>query len=341
MEFAIANGKECLIAFHPTPYVDVHNRPYINIIRGLCYIHPTDDGGFGDAKHCYDLQNALDDTVNMSNDRTKLATFPLFQVRRFSLEGDDADQFYIEPGHKIPVNEIGDIQEFKIQDNVQGAMQQAAFIISKMQQLDAIWPTTMGGLPEESSTTATAVAGAENRSGARMNFKNMTFSSTFDAELYWMILQMTYQFAQPETGEKLMGDKVYDFDPSRDYYYKPVSSAIESEQGKQMKIQRLREILQTMGPFAQFYANQPQFTQTLNVLLMRMMEYLGEEPANVMKNLLNPQQQPMLPAATGNGMDQGGNVSLTDLLGAPSNQSGAQQTPMEMQARQQAGGVYQ
>ena len=84
--------------------------------------------------------------------------------------------------------------------------------------------------------------------------------NTFDIELYNFILQMTYQFAKPTTGLKLMGEKVYDFDITRGYWFKPLSQSIETEYSKGAKLQKLIQFLQVLQPFVPFYANQPQFT---------------------------------------------------------------------------------
>ena len=141
---AMDAGSKFLIGFQPTPYINGDGLPYRPIIRGMCYPHPVEDGGFGDGKHSRELQIAIDDTFNISMDRTKLATIPTFQVRRFSME--DNDSLYFEPGHPMMVNEMGDVQEFKITDNIQGALTQVQILGDKMQQLTSIYPTTMGRL---------------------------------------------------------------------------------------------------------------------------------------------------------------------------------------------------
>jgi hypothetical protein len=187
MIWAVPRGKSAvLIAFHPQPYIDHSGRPYRPLIRGKCYIHPVEDNGFGDAKYAHDLQVAIDDTFNLSQDRTKLATIPMFQVKKFSFT--DNDSLYVEPGHYMQVNEVGDISEFRITDNIAGALNQIGVLTQKMQQMDAIFPTTMGALPAQASTTATAIAVAEQKSDVRTNFKALTFENTFDCELYWILL---------------------------------------------------------------------------------------------------------------------------------------------------------
>lgn len=278
-----------LIRFQPTPYRDANGKPYRPLIRGLCYIHPTNDGGIGDGKHVKELQLALDDTFNISNDRVMLATLPTIGVKRYATE-DSTDVFF-EPGHTIPLeNPSEDINPIEIKDDIQGALNQIQLIRSMMQQVDAIYPTTMGDVPGLASTTATAVAGSETRSNMRASYKSLTFENTFLVDLYWMILNMTWQFAQPETGLKLMGEKVYNFDPSKDFFYKPITATIEPEYAKEAKVKNYSTILG--------YAvnlQHPDMVKLINYILAKMFENMGDEYANFGDKLLNPE----IPAMSG------------------------------------------
>ena len=75
----------------------------------------------GDGKHVKELQLALDDTFNISNDRVMLATLPVLKVKRY--EAEDNPEIYIEPGHKIPLeNPKDDLEELQISDDITGAM---------------------------------------------------------------------------------------------------------------------------------------------------------------------------------------------------------------------------
>lgn len=329
------------IAFHPTPYVDAYGKPFRPIGRGKCYIHPTKDAGFGDAKFAHDLQIGIDDSFNLGRDKAMLSTLPLFQVREASYA--DNDTLYIEPSHFIKVQEVGDITEFKIQDNSQSMINQIAMLTNSMQQFDAIQPVTMGRLPGAASTTATAVAGAEQNAGVRSSFKSMTWEYTADMEFYWFIMHMTGVFAKPETGIQLLGDKVYDFDPRRDYWFKPVSSAVESEQSKQVKTKNLTQVLQILTPYAQMYAGQPQFTSIINHLIKRILTYVGDEVSQVTGKLLDPSVPAMQPGMEGGpeGMMPGG-VQQSKALPSPetSNQAGMPMSPTEMLARRGGMSAY-
>jgi len=68
-------SNSTLIRFQPTPFIDSDGDAFRPIIRGLCYIHPTKDTGMSDGKYARESQVALNDTINISNDRVKLAHF--------------------------------------------------------------------------------------------------------------------------------------------------------------------------------------------------------------------------------------------------------------------------
>jgi hypothetical protein len=332
-EYALSEGRWQLIAYHPTPYIDCFNNPYRPILRGICYIHPTEDGGFGDAKHAHDLQIGLDDTVNMSNDRTMLATLPTFKVKRHGAFEEDADQYYMEPGHKIPVNEMDDMQEFKIQDNIQGAVLLAQFFRDAMRQLTAIDQTTQGKLPA-ASNTATAIVASEGKTDNRIHFKALTWTNTWDADLYWMIQQMSWRFAEPETAKKLLGKHLDDYRPDLDYFYLPVTAAIETEQSKQSKLRNNTSFMQMLMPYMQLFANQPGMVMLLNDILLDSAELMGKDVERFAGKLLNP----AIPPIPQKGQGQGSPPNVPQGGGAPSNQQGIPQGAMQAEARQAAGG---
>ena len=174
-----------------------------------------------------------------------------------------------------------DVQEFQISDDISGALQQMAVLSQKMQEVDNTYPTTMGQLPPMASTTATAVAGAEQRTNQRSNYKSMTFEFTALIELYWMIQQMTYQFAEVETGFKLMGNKIYNFNPSLDYYYKPLSQSIETEQSKSVKMQRYIQMMQLIAQI-----QHPDAAKLFNYYIIKITELMGDEHVNIQNRLL-------------------------------------------------------
>lgn len=316
--FIVSNNIKKLIGFRPTWARDAYGTPYKPIIRGLCYVHPSKDHGVGDGKYSREIQVAIDDTFNMSNDRTMLATMPVMKGKRHSIE--DNSTVYWQPGHTIELNDTEDLKEMKIDDNINGSLNQMSILTGKMQQVTSIFPTTMGNVGA-ASTTATAIAGAEQRTNIRTNYKSMTFEYTFLTELYWMIQHMTYVFAQPETGVRLMGEKVYQFNPGRDYYYKPVSQSIESEHSKRAKVQSWTQVL---GYITQI--QHPDVIKLVNYVTGQIFTYLGDEFVNFKNNLLD-EKKPM----------EGGAGQLNALGSPTTNQSGVPQSGLEQNTRQVIG----
>ncbi len=318
MTFAVRGSHKVLIRFQANPYRDADNRPYRPLLRGLCYLHPLMDSGMGDGKHVRELQLAIDDTVNISNDRVMMATLPTLITKKFDAE--DNPDVYIEPGHKIPVEKPSeDIKWLTISDNIQGALNQVQLFRNMMQQVDSVFPTTMGDVPTLASTTATAVAGADNRSNMRLNYKSLTFENTFLCDMHWMILQMTWQFAHPTTGEKLMGKKVYAFNPTQDYFYKSVSQAVETESSKASKIKMITQVLNSV-----ITVRHPDTVKMFNFLMGKVMILMGDEFANFKEKLLDEK----IPIQADGGSPAGSPDALQ-----PSNQAGVPQSDIEVAAR--------
>jgi hypothetical protein len=277
ISFALIGNSEIMLRFIPTPNIDANGKPYKPIARGLCYIHPTKDGGLSDGKYLHQLQVVLDDTFNMSADRTKLATLPTFIGNKNSL--DDNSTIYMEPEHVIEVNDINnDLRELKISGDVRGALEQIGMITGKMDQVACVYPTTMGNLPAQASTTATAVAGAETRTNMRQNYKSMTFEYTLLQELYWIILQMTFRFMHNDTILKMLGKDARYFDAVADYTYSPVSSSIETEFKKEKKIQLYD---QTLGRMSGLIPQLPKVVPIIAHILGRQLVLQGDEFAQV------------------------------------------------------------
>ena len=324
--FALSAGHSTLIAYHPTPNISSEGIPFKPVIRGLCYIHPTKDNGIGDGKYSRELQVGIDDTFNISQDRVMLATLPTLKGKRNITE--DNNTIYFEPEHTIELEDPEkDLQEFKIEDDIQGALAQIGVLTNKMQQVNSIFPTTMGDLPGRASTTATAVVGAEGRSNMRTNYKSLTFEYTFLTDLYWMIQQMTWAFATEQTAFQLMGDKVYSFNPVLNYTYKPLSQSIETEQSKSMK---LKIWTQALGYITQI--GHPDTPRMVNYILYEMFKLMGDEPTNFADIFLNPD----IP------IQQGGaqGVEQPGMGGGMSNQNQIPMSEMETQTREAAGGQY-
>lgn len=275
-----------LIRFDPQRNIDSRGRPYRPIIRGVYYIHPSRSEGITDTSHAINLQEAINDTINISNDRVMLATFPAFKIRKYAV--DNLEDIYIAPDHPIPLEDPNtDLQELKISDNIQGAMIQTNLLINQLHQLRAIFPTTMGNIGTlKSSMTATAVAGAEQRTDMRQSYKAMCFEYTFLCDLYWMILQMAYQYMHPVTMQEILGNLVPYFDPDADYTYKPVTSAVELEHSKNVKIKNYMTLLQTVASI-----KHPETVKLINYILIEVLKLMGAEYSVLKDYLLSPEIQ--------------------------------------------------
>ena len=318
--FAVSDNTKVLIRFQPQPYRDYVGRPYRPLIRGLCYVHPTKDSGLGDGKAVRELQVAINDTFNVSNDRVMLATMPTFKVKKYAADTYSAG-YYFAPGHGMEVENADDITEFQFRDNMQGALSQLMMLTGQMDKAMAVYPTTMGALPDMASTTATAVAGADSRTNARSNYKSLTFENTLLTELYWQILQMTNQFAEPETGQKLMGDKVQNFDASADYFYTPLSEAIETEYSRSNQIKELTTLISFIAPSVQI---DPQMFLILKYMVAKIFKLMGDEHGDIVAQLMTKNA------------GQGGK-QIANQPNATSNQNAVPMGGMEANTREMAG----
>lgn len=289
IEEIYSGGEKVLIRYQPNPYRSSSGKPFRPIIRGLCYIHPTKDIGMSDGKYSRELQVALNDIINMSTDRTKLATMPTLKGQENSVL--DNDQLYFAPEHIMPLKNVDDLVEFEIKDDVRGAMMQANLFIQKMQQVNAVYPPNMGSVPELSSTTATASSIATNSGNTRANYKSLTFEYTFNAEFYWMMVQMAYWFMHPATAENIWGGEAMYFDPFSDYKWSPVTSSIEMEYSKDRKVTRYDQILGRIAPLAQI---NPGVIPIIARIIGRQCVLLGDEYQEIkplLENLVNTPTQ--------------------------------------------------
>lgn len=289
-ETVYSGNTRVLIRFQSNPFRNSKGVAYKPIVRGWCYIHPTKDIGLSDGKYLREIQVGINDSFNMGMDRVKLATLPTLKGNRNSLV--DNQTIYFAPEHVMELdNPADDIVEFKIRDDINGVIQVQSMLTSKGQQAVAVYPTTMGQLPA-ASTTATAVAGAEQRGNIRANYKSLTFEYTFLLEFYWMILQMSYAFMEEGTAIAMMGDDSQFFDPDADYSYTPVSSNIETEYNKNKKIQLYDQTLSRIVPFAQTV---PAVIPIIAHIIARQLVLQGDEYQDIggmIEKLATSQPQP-------------------------------------------------
>ena len=267
---AYTGNTEVLIRFQPLPFYDGKGNPFRPIIRGLCYVHPIKDIGISDGRYARETQILINDMINMAIDRSKLSMMPTLKVRRLAWE--DNDSIYFEPEHSMIVEQPDDVTEFKIDGNCDPAFNIIQIATNKMQQLESIYPTTMGELPGRASTTATAVAGAQSNTNLRGNYKALTFEYTFLTDFYWMMMQMGYAFMHPKTAMDILGTDAQFFDPNAEYSYAPVSSSIETEYNKAKKIQNLDQM---MGRLVNF--QNPSIIPIIAAIIAQQFELMGVE----------------------------------------------------------------
>jgi hypothetical protein len=302
------NGSYQLIRFQPTPFMDAYGKPYKPIIRGWCYIHPTKDVGLSDGKYMRELQIALNDTFNMNNDRTTLATIPTLKGRRQSVM--DNDTVYVAPGNIMELDSPEDVIELQIRDNSQGAMNQIQMIRNYMHQVSARFPTAMGELPGKASTSATAINETGQRANTRANYKSLTVEYTFLVDLYWMILQMANQFMEEETAKGVLGEYIMDFDPRADYTYSPVTSSIEQEYSKYRKLQLIDSFIAKLSKIPN-----PNVMKTINYLLIEAFKLFGNEFPQFKDFLLDENAPP--PTDDGQFTQGAGGSPVQNQSGAP------------------------
>ena len=298
-EMAYKGSTKVTIRFQAEPLRDGLGRPYAPVLRGLCYIHATKKNGMSSAKYLREGQIALNDTFNLSNDRVRLATMPTVAINTY--EAENNDELYFEPEHFIPLQDVNQMKEFKITDNIQGAMLQAGIIRNSMEQIESTYPTTMGD-PGKGSVTATAIQGSDTRSNIRNSYKSLTFEYTFLLDFYWMILQMTWQFMHPNTIQaNYSPEEAQAFNPVGDYTYQPVTSNIELESNKYKKIQNLD---QNIGRLAGLLKVVPEFLQLIVMMEKDILDLNGAEYRKYEKVLDNLMKAKVRPEGGEEGGDQ-------------------------------------
>jgi hypothetical protein len=322
--YAGIGGNFTLIGFKPTWAIDAYGRPFKPIIRGWCYIHPTKDIGLSDGKNLREMNIAMNDTFNLNNDRTMLATLPMFKGRRDALENNPT--IFIEPENVMLMeNPEKDLLELIVKDNIQGGMAQMNFIRGISSEMDAVYTTTEGGLPEKTSTTATAVSGSAQKTATRANLKGLTWTYTVDVEFYWMIQQLVYRNMRYETLEKILGKELVQyFDPRSDYTYVSLSQNLENEHQKQKKVSTYDQIQGRLAGLAKII---PQaIPKAAAYIFGKQMELLGSEyreVAHIVDQIANAKP-----------VEEKGAEQVKDMKDeAATNQTGVPQSPEEIATR--------
>jgi hypothetical protein len=325
MTSAYIEDRKVLIRHQLNPYKDSRGNSYINIARGLCWIHPTRDRGFGDGHTNKDLQIAINDVYRADMDNTLLGLLKIIKVNKNAME--DQLPLRIEPNALWELDDPKDADVVDFPSKTADANNMLAMLMNKLQELNASDP----GLPIPASATATAVARTEKATTTRSNYRNLVTENTLHFPLYWFILQMTDQFALPETAVKIMGEEnVRNWNPDLDYIYKPVSEAIETDASRGAKIDRLNTLYGYTTALVQF---DPRFIKILIDIYTSITKLMGDEEKNIVDKTLNIFKGGGNALPTGG---QGGNQgSPTPPTGSPVqtpvNQTGLAQPSQEAQ----------
>lgn len=274
----IKKGKH-LIRFQPN-LPEFGGYGFRPMTRLLCYIHPTKDRSIGDGKYAQELQVAINDTFNMNNDRTRMATFPTIKKKKYALVENDTLMF--GPEHVMEVENMDDVDIFEISDNIQGGLIQQDMLFQKLQQITATWTHDMGGVPGRKQPVTTMMM-AEQKSNIRTSLVNLTVEHTGLKELYEMILRMSGLFMQPETLMSILGELTPFFDPVSEYNFTPVSTSILTEHAKESKIQMWDQILGRL-----INIPNPNTFMLVNFIMKEIMELYGKEYAQFADALLDP-----------------------------------------------------
>jgi hypothetical protein len=298
----------------------------------LCYIDSLDDNGFGDGKVNRELQVASNDMYNLSNFRTKMATTPAFKGKRFA---GLPSKIEITPETVIGLENIDDLQELTIRDDMAGAMTHLSTLSSRMDYSMATSPATMGMEPERRET-ATIGAIVDRRASIRIGMKSMNLEFVGFTEFYDVLLSLCSDYMLPQTIQKFCGDDAQYYNPQREYRFRPVSQAIETEEGKNFKIKMWDQVLGRVVAMPN-----PKTPMVVNYILGQILELMGGDFKHFKKFMLTEDPEVILlyQLATGQkGMGSTPNMGG----GGMSNQMGLPQSTMEQGTREMSryeGGV--
>lgn len=332
-----ARNRECIITYaknrdkddvrHVIGFkVSTHTkRP---MARFLCYVDMVDDCGFGDGEMTREIQKAINDNYNLMNYRTKLSITPSFKGKKFS---GIPEKIRISPETVTMMENLDDLQEIRVEDNIQGGIVHQNLLASRMDYSMATAPQTMG-VQNDRAETATVASITNQRANIRMGMKSMNLEFIGFTEFYDMLLTLVNDFMLPETLEEILGQDAFAYNPKREDKFKPVSQALESEETKQFKIKTWHSILQTVAPM-----QNPKTAMVINYCIGQMLETMGGSFKHFKKFMFedNPQAIALYQLATGAQPNAGTPPTMPNAQ-PPSNQAGLPQQGAEQMTRRMA-----
>jgi hypothetical protein len=256
------------------------------MVKFLCYVDMVNDNGFGDGAVNRELQIATDDNYNLMNYRTKLATTPGFKGKKFS---GVPEKVRINPEHVNMVENLDDLQEWKIQDNIQGGIFHHNLLASRMDYSMATSPQTMGASSERAET-ATVGSIINQRANIRIGMKSMNLEFIGFSDFYRMLLTLCNDFMLPATLDDLIGEEAaLAYNPKRKDKFKPVSQALETEESKGQKLKTWQGILGIIAPM-----QNPKTPFAVNYILGQMLETMGGSFNHFKKYMLDEDPESVL-----------------------------------------------
>ena len=311
-----------MIRFQVSPH---SKRP---MVRFLCYIDADKDCGFGDGETAKELQFAMNDTFNLSAYRTQMATKLGFKGKRWA--GID-EHIKLTPDRAILLENIDDLQEFKILDDIQGGVVQLNTLGDRMNDVMATGPNARG-IGGERKETATVGSIMDRRASIRIGLKSTTLEFVGFTEFYDMLLTLCNDFMLPQTLVELIGpDLARFYNPNRDDKFVPVSQALETEESKAFKVKMLDQILGRVVALPN-----PKTPMVVNYLLGEVLETLGGDFKHFKKFMFSEDVEAnmLYMLATGaKGQGQGSTPNAPGGPMVPQNQAGLMQPMAEQMTR--------
>lgn len=308
-----------LIRFQKSPH---SIRP---MARFLCYIDAVKDSGFGDGETSKELQIAVNDSFNLGAYRTEMATKLTFKAKRWA--GID-ENIKLGPDKAILLENIEDLQEFKVMDDIQGGMYQLNTLASRMDDVMATGANARG-MPSERRETATVGAIMDRRADIRMSLKTSSLEYIGFAEFYDMILSLCNDFMLPQTLIELIGEDAYYYNPQREDKFEPVSQSLETEESKSFKVKMWDQILGRVVGMPN-----PKTPVVVNYILGQVLELLGGDFKHLKQFMFEEDQEAnMLYTLATGAKGQGSTPNAAGGPGQAQNQTGLPQGGAEQMAR--------
>jgi len=302
---------------------------YRPMARFLCYVDMVNDNGFGDGEVNRELQIAIDDNFNIMAYRTQLAAKPSFKGKRYA---GIPEKVKTGPNHVTMLENIQDLEQWIIQDNPSGANLQHNLLASRMDYAMSTSPNQMG-MAADRAETATVASITNQNSNIRLGMRSMNLEFIGFSDFYRMLLTLCNDFMLPETLDELIGKELASaYNPKRKDRFRPVSQALQTEEGKNFKIKTWQGVLGMIAGI-----QNPKTPMAINYILGQILELMGGQFKHFKKFMLEEDPETMLLYTLATGAKGMPSVPAPPNPQAPpQNQQGQPQRGPEQQMRQAA-----